>query len=180
MQTIDNYVSRSKVVFAEEDTHLSYCYEHAIIMLYKSFERFILRSMISCLNHDHSHFEERYGIKLGNHINDDVCEFLVTKGGFFDFKGRGGLNKILNSTIGTNHNIGKTIKQTKYGDAIDQLCAVRNYAAHNSVQAKNAVLSVYKMKRIPAAGYFLMQQNRLKKIMRDLTDLANEVKTTPM
>lgn len=180
MQEIEAYITKCKTVFSGDDKYLSFSYENAIIMLYKSFEKFILRTMISCLNHDHSHFEEKYGIRLGNHINDDVCEFLVTKGGYFDFKGRGGLNKTLNATIGSNHNIGKAIKNNKYGQTIDRLCAVRNYAAHNSAQAKKAAMEAYGLKRISSPGSFLKKQNRLKSLIDSLTDLANDVKSTPM
>ena len=180
MNEIEGYINRCKTVFSGEDKYLSFCYENAIIMLYKAFEKFILRTMISCLNHDHSHFEEKYGIKLGNHINDDVCEFLITKGGYFDFKGRGGLNKILNATIGSNHNVGKTIKNNKYGKTIDQLCSVRNYAAHNSTQAKKTVMEVYGLERISSPGSFLKKQNRFSALIAGLTELANDVKSTPM
>lgn len=180
MTEIEGYINRCNTVFSSEDKYLSFCYENAIIMLYKAFEKFILRTMISCLNHDHSHFEEKYGIKLGNHINDDVCEFLITKGGYFDFKGRGGLNKILNATIGSGHNVGKAIKNNKYGQTIDQLCAVRNYAAHNSIQAKKSAMDAYGLKRISSPGSFLKKQNRLKNLIAELTELANDVRATPM
>lgn len=180
MAEIRGYVSRCDTVFSGEEKYLSFCYENAIIMLYKAFEKFILRTMISCLNHDHSHFEQKYGIKLGNHINDDVCEFLITKGGYFDFKGRGGLNKILNATIGASHNVGKVIKNNKYGNTIDRLCAVRNYAAHNSIQAKKAAKDAYGLKSISSPGSFLKKQNRLVSLISELTELANDVKATPM
>ena len=180
MSEIEGYINRCKTVFAGEDKYLSFCYENAIIMLYKAFEKFILRTMISCLNHDHSHFEEKYGIKLGKHINDDVCEFLITKGGYFDFKGRDGLNKILNATIGSSHNVGKTIKNNKYSKTINQLCAVRNYAAHNSAQAKKSVMDAYGLARISSPGSFLKKQNRFSTLIVGLTDLANDVKSTPI
>ena len=177
---VERYINKCKTVFVEDKDYLYYSYENAVILLYKSLEKFILRTMISCLNHDHSHFEAKYGIKLGNHINDDVCEFLITKGGYFDFKRKSGLNKVLNAAIGANHNIGKVIKQTKYGPTIDQLCTARNYAAHNSVQSKREVMEVYKLERISSPGKFLSQKNRLQKLINGLKDLSDEVKHTPM
>ena len=179
-EEIKNYITKCKQVFAEDMAYLEYSYEQAAIMLYRIFERFNLRVMISCLNHDHSHAEEHYSIKLGSHINDDVCEFLVTKGGFFDFKGRGGLTRVYSDTIGKNHNISKVIKKHDYEDAIEQLCAIRNYAAHNSAQSKKAAMKAFGVTRISSAGKCLKQKHRLDNIITSLVTLANEVKTTPM
>lgn len=177
---IEAYTERCNQVFADEKKYLSYCYENAIIMVYKAFEQFVLRSMIACLNHDHSYFQEKHGIKLGKHINDDVCEFLITKGGFFDFKGRDGLCKALNSMIGPNHNIAIIFKKTKYKDAIEQLCTIRNYAAHNSIQSKRAVLKAFNLQRISSAGSFLKQQHRFENIVGKLLELAEDIKNIPL
>lgn len=180
MTEIEGYISRCKTVFSTEDKYLSFCYENAIIMLYKAFERFILRTMISCLNHDHSHFENKHSIKLGKHINDDVCEFLITKGGYFDFKGKGGLYKMLNATIGSSHNISKVIKNPQYGQTIERLCSIRNYAAHNSSQAKKSALEAYGLVRISSSGSFLKKKDRFSDLIRELTALANDVKGTSL
>lgn len=177
---INEYIDKCNTVFASEKKYLSFCYENAIIMLYKSFERFALRSMISCLNHDHSHFQNKYRVRLGKHINDDVCEFLITKGGFFDFRGRSGLSKVLNDVIGSSHNIAKAFKQSKYKECIEQLCAIRNYAAHNSLQSKQKVMNVFNLKRISSAGSFLKQQRRFQNIADGLLELAEEVKETSL
>ncbi|MEA4898474.1 MAG: hypothetical protein VB115_09535 [Christensenellaceae bacterium] len=177
---IQCYVAKCKQVFSEDKLFLSYGYENAVIMLYKSFERFVLRTMIACLNRDHSHCECKYSIKLGKHINDDVCEFLITKGGFFDFKGRSGLNKVLNDIIGTNHNIAKVFKSTAYKSTIDQLCAIRNYAAHNSAQSKQAAMETLGLRRISSAGSCLKTQHRFESLTISLTSLADTIKATPM
>lgn len=153
-----------------------YSYENAIIMVYKEFERFVLRTMISCLNHDHSHFESKYGIKLGKHINDDVCEFLITKGGFFDFKGRSGLNKVLNTVVGANHDVTKVFKKSIYQRPIEQLCTIRNYAAHNSLQSKKSAMEAFELKRIGSAGSCLKQQQRFEKIVEDLKCLVLDIR----
>ena len=151
-----------------------------IILLYKAFETFVLRAMISCLNHSHSHFESRYSIKLGKHINDDVCEFLITKGGFFDFKGRDGLSKMLNDFIGREHNVAKVFKNNIYKDAITQLCAIRNYAAYNSLQSKRSAMQAFGLIRISSAGSCLKQQHRFENIVSQILRLANDLKNTPL
>ena len=136
--------------------------------------------MISCLNHDHSVFEAKNGIRLGKHINDDVCEFLITKGGFFDFKGREGLCKVINATIGKDHNLAKIFKKTDYKGTIEQLCAIRNFAAHNSDQSKKAAAKAFGLKRISTAGSCLKKSSRFDSIINGLVQLSNEIKTTAM
>lgn len=171
------YKDKCKSAFADNKKYLSYCYEYSIIMTYKAFERFLLRIMISCLNHDHSVFEKKNSISLGRHINDDVCEFLITKGGFFDFKGRDGLCKVINNTIGKDHVIAKTIKNNDYKNTIEQLCAIRNFAAHNSRQSKAAAAEAFKLKRISSAGSCLKQNGRFDSIIAHLIDLSNDIKS---
>lgn len=145
-------------------------------MIYKSFEEFIIRIMVSCLNHDHSAFEEKHGIALGRHINDDVCEFLITKGGYFDFRGYSGLLDMLKGTIGNDHTFVSTIKKERYKTCINKMCAARNYAAHNSKQSKNAVKKVFNAQSISSAGSFLKSARRMADIIESLKALADEVK----
>ncbi len=178
LHRVISYIDRCNVVFKEEDLYLSYSYENAIMMVYKSFEVFIERLLISCLNHDHSCFEEKYGIALGKHINDDVCEFLITKGGFFDFKGYNGLIKTLSEILGKGHRLIALIKGSDYKTYIEQLCAIRNYAAHNSKQSKISAKKAFGLQLIGTAGSCLKQQNRFPNIVDKLIVLSEEVKQT--
>lgn len=171
----NQYIEKCKIVFKENDQYLSYSYENAILLVYKAFEAFIKRIMISCLNHDHSCFEEKYGIALGRHINDDVCEFLITKGGYFDFRGYSGLISIIKGTLGNENAVVPIIKDS-YQSCIDQLCASRNYAAHESKQSKEAAKKAFGLRQIGSAGSCLKQQNRYSNIVSSLTALANDIK----
>lgn len=176
-QDLKNYIEKCKQVFSEDKKYLSNCYEYAAIDLYKNFEHFILRVLIACLNHDHSHIEELYGIQLGKHINYDVCEFLVTKGGFFDFKGRSGLIQLLGDTIGKDHEVVAKVKNTNYTKALNRLYTIRNYAAHNSKQSKIKARDAFGLTQIGSAGSCLKAQERLDEMIDSLVDLANEIKT---
>lgn len=176
IEKTEKYIRRCTEVFSDDDLYLSYSYENAILMIYKSFEEFIIRIMVSCLNHDHSAFEEKHGIALGRHINDDVCEFLITKGGYFDFRGYSGLLDMLKGTIGNDHTFVSTIKKERYKTCINKMCAARNYAAHNSKQSKNAVKKVFNAQSISSAGSFLKSARRMADIIESLKALADEVK----
>jgi len=176
IEKTEKYIRRCTEVFSDDDLYLSYSYENAILMIYKSFEEFMIRIMVSCLNHDHSAFEEKHGIALGRHINDDVCEFLITKGGYFDFRGYSGLLDMLKGTIGNDHTFVSTIKKERYKTCINKMCAARNYAAHNSKQSKNAVKKVFNAQSISSAGSFLKSARRMADIIESLKALADEVK----
>jgi len=116
------------------ETHVSLCYEYAIIRLYREFEKFMLHAMVACLNHDNSHFSERTSVKFPKHLTQDVCQFLLTKGGYFDFKGRDGLLGLLKEYLSDQNFLYGIVKDRKYKASLDQLVAVRNYAAHDSAQ----------------------------------------------
>lgn len=176
LQQIENYIEKCNTVFKEEDLFLSFSYENAILMVYKAFEVFIERLLISCLNHDHSYFQEKHGIVLGRHINDDVCEFLITKGGFFDFKGYSGLVNTIKNTLGAEHNLVEIIKDGGFEPTINQLCAARNYAAHNSRHSKQSAKKAFGLQSISSAGSCLKRQNRFSAIVDNLKLLANHVK----
>lgn len=45
-----------------------------------------MRTIICGINHDHSIVEKTYNVCFGQHVNDDICEFIITKGDFFDLK----------------------------------------------------------------------------------------------
>jgi len=180
LEKIEGYIDKCKSVFAEEDLYLSYSYENAILMTYKAFEIFVKRIMVSCLNHDHSFFEDKYGIALGKHINDDVCEFLITKGGYFDFRGYGGLVDTLKSVLGSGNQFIVVVKKDPYKVHIDQLCAARNYAAHNSRQSKEAAKKAFGLTSISSAGSCLKKAGRFSSIISGLKSFAGEVKTTAL
>ena len=136
--------------------------------------------MISCLNHDHSFFEDKYGIALGKHINDDVCEFLITKGGYFDFRGYSGLVDTLKNVLGSTNPFIGVVRKDPYKTHIDQLCAARNYAAHNSRQSKEAAKKAFGLTTISSAGSCLKKAGRFSNIISGLKGFAAEVKTTAL
>lgn len=180
LEKIEGYIEKCGTVFAEEDLYLSYSYENAILMTYKAFEIFVKRIMISCLNHDHSFFEDKYGIALGKHINDDVCEFLITKGGYFDFRGYSGLVDTLKNVLGSTNPFIGVVRKDPYKTHIDQLCAARNYAAHNSRQSKEAAKKAFGLTTISSAGSCLKKAGRFSNIISGLKGFAAEVKTTAL
>ncbi len=104
-----------------------------------------------------------------------MCEYIVTGGGYFDFKGRSGLLEKLQQFVPKNHYLVKVVKKKKYEVALERLSAFRNYSAHGSDQAKRAALKVAGLQRMGSAGSFLKTQNRFGEMIDSLTDLAAEI-----
>jgi hypothetical protein len=77
------------------DEHVSWCHDLAIIRLYRAFESLMLDALVGALNNDASTLSTRTGFSFPKHLTNEVCRFLVTGRGYFDFKGRDGLIKAL-------------------------------------------------------------------------------------
>ena len=57
------------------------------------------------INNDTSTLSQTVNIEFPKSLSDAVCEFIVTGGGYFDFKGRDGLIKTLKDYVPSNHYI---------------------------------------------------------------------------
>ena len=66
----------------------SWCYEYAVIRLYRNFENLMLECLVGALNNDTGTLTEKTGFKFPDHLTDEVCEYIVTGDGYFDFRGR--------------------------------------------------------------------------------------------
>ena len=86
---------------------------------------------------------------------------------------------MLNKTIGQKHPIVKVFGNGTYSKTIQKLYVLRNYAAHNSPQAKKAVLNEFNLKRAKSAGSILKQQGRFQSIISELEQLAIDIKAIP-
>jgi hypothetical protein len=170
---IEHFIEQASREFGGK--HKSWCYDYAIIRLYQQFERFMLQAMVAAINNDTTSVSQTLGISLPKHLTDEVCEYLVTGTGYFDFKGRSGLIDALKKYFPESHYLVKTLKNPKYNDAIEKLCALRNFATHASQKAKKAALSAVKQKKIGPSGSWLKVNNRFKDIANSLGGLAKEI-----
>lgn len=157
------------------DEHKSWSHDYAIIRLYREFEQMMLAGIIGAINNNTETIAEVTGVDFPKHLTDEVCEYLVLGGGYFDFKGRDGLIKTLKKYVPKTHYLVTIIKKRKYKDTLEKLSALRNYAAHESRQSKRAVLAAIGQKRIGSAGSWLKVQGRFPRIGSKLKELAQEV-----
>lgn len=175
---LKSFLSESKIAFSgnkNRDSYISNCYEYGIISLYKIFETFIYRTIVGCINHDSSHVSETYNLNFGKHISDEMCDFILTKGKYFNFSGRSDLISICKKHIGDTYGVVDILKNRNYESALDELIAFRNFAAHSSKQAKTKAKEVIKGQRIPSIGSYLKKQARLEKIADALCNLSDDV-----
>lgn len=159
--------------FSKEDT--SWCYDLAIIRLYREFEDLMLSCLVALINSDTKTFSQLKGRKFPRHMSVKVCEYLICGDGYFYFSGRSGLIQTIKKVVPTGHYLLETVKQRKYVEALDKLSALRNFAAHDSTVSKKCALEATKTEKMSSSGAWLMRQNRFKAICDSLKDLANKI-----
>lgn len=165
----------SEVSPSQSDEHISWLHNYAIIRLSREFEGLMLSTLIGAINNDTATLEETTGIEFPKHLTDEICEFLITGTGYFDFKGRSGLIKTIKSFVPDDHYLHTTIKKAAYRSALDRLSALRNFAAHESYPSKRAALEAIDGERISSSGAWLKRQERFDSLVTSLKALATEI-----
>lgn len=171
----EDIVEFASAVRSTSAEHASWVHDYAIIRLYREFESFILDCLVGMVNNDTSMLKETTQVDFPKHLTDEVCEYIITGGGYFDFKGRDGLIKVIKKYIPARHYLLDIVKKAKYKSHIECLCSLRNYAAHNSDIAKKAALAAVEQERIGSAGSWLKVRTRLRDLADALSELAREV-----
>ena len=170
---IRRFVEEAKRHFS--DRHVSWAYEYAIIRVYREFEALVLDALVGAINNDTSTISQRTGVKFPKHLTDEVCRYLIVGTGYFDFKGRSGLLRILKQYVPETHYLVQIIQRPNYRRALEDLPALRNLAAHNSLVAKRNAKKAIGQSRMPEAGAWLKRQGRFERIAGALRDLALEI-----
>jgi hypothetical protein len=170
---LDNYYSQviSSGLSAQDTT---WAIEAAIIKLSVYFEHLMLEALVGAINNDTSTVSSSVGIPFPKHLTDEVCEYLVTGGWYFDFKGRDGLIKVLKRFVPDDHYLLEAVSKQKYKAALERLFALRNLAAHESRRGR-AVARVAVAGRIASAGAWLKKGDKFRGINERLRELAEEV-----
>ena len=135
----------------------------------------MLDTLVGALNNDTSTLSTRTGFSLPKHLTDEVCRFLVTGRGYFDFKGRDGLIKTLKQYLPDDHYLVEVVSKAGYRNSLELRSAARNYAAHESQQSKDAFKKATGQDRVGAAGSWLKRPNRFQTIADRLKAMADEI-----
>ncbi|MXW41263.1 MAG: hypothetical protein F4Z75_09030 [Synechococcus sp. SB0668_bin_15] len=164
--------------------HESWCFDLAIILLYREFENLILNCLVALINNDSSTFSKCTGRQFPKHMNVEVCEYLICGDGYFDFKGYEHLKDQVKKLVPNDHWLLNTIRN--YKEALERLSRLRNFAAHNSSTSKRHALKSIsttgnERKNLSTSGAWLKIQesgspeNRFTKICESLKKMAEEI-----
>jgi len=157
------------------ETHVSWVYEHGVIRVYRGFEKLMLEVLVGVMNNDTATVGSKIGVPLPKHLTDEVCQYLVVGTGYFDFKGRDGLLALLQRFLPGPHWLVKTIRKPTYKDTLEQLSALRNFAAHSSARAKKTAKEVTGHERLASAGAWLKHQGRFSAMTKHMRLLAQDI-----
>ncbi|MGH3144361.1 MAG: hypothetical protein ACRDTR_01005 [Rubrobacter sp.] len=168
------------VAFAKDVEQLGkdrsvWAHDYAVIRLYRDFETLMLEALVGSINNDPSTLSANTGIDFPKHLTMKVCRFLVTRTGYFDFKGRSGLVRNLKQYVSEDHYLVKVVKKKQYRVTLDSLSALRNFAAHNSEQSRKAELEATGMNKLGSSGGWLRVNNRIEELSNRLKELAMEI-----
>jgi hypothetical protein len=152
------------------------CADYAVILLYGAFETMMLSALAGSINNDSTTISERLGIKFPKHMSEDVCIYLIKGTGYFDFKGRSGLIKMIKEYVPESHYLLDNVKDDKFKEPLERLCALRNFAAHrDSEKARDAAAKAVGQEKIGSAGGWLRIHDRFKGLCESLNKLAQKI-----
>lgn len=157
------------------EEYVSWLHEYAVIRLYREFERMILGALVGAINNDTSVLSEQAGVGFPHHLTDEVCEYLVTGGGYFDFKGRDGLLQKVKRYLPDIHYLPTVLSNKTFKTPIDRVCALRNFAAHASPTSKAVAKRVLGAKKVASAGAWLKKHGRFAQLVKSLQLIGNEL-----
>lgn len=169
----------------------SRAHDQAIMATSVAFERLMLHCLVAAVNNNTATISQTTGIDFPKHLTDEVCEYLVTGGGYFDFKGRDGLIKTVKRFAPTGHWLLVVVSDPRYRFELDLLIGLRNYAAHGSKQSKakaGAAMRSFELRRqtqpadlvgmrIPEAGAWVKCNRRMTRLLGGLDQLASAIQT---
>ena len=160
---------------ALSDAHVSLVYDGAVIRLYAAFERMMIGALIGAINNDISQLSATAGVQFPKHLTDEVCEYIIIGSGYFNFRGRDGLIREIKKYVPESHYLVRAVKESKYKTPLNQLCALRNYAAHYSMASKQIALKSIGQQKMGPAGSWLKRQNRFPELATSLVRLSEEI-----
>jgi hypothetical protein len=157
------------------DRETTWACEAALIKLSASFEILMLSALVGAINNDTTVLSASAGVLFPRHLTDEVCEFIITAGRYFDFKGRDGLIDVLGAYVSKDHYLVEIVKKPRYRPSIEKVIALRNFAAHESRHGKAKAKEAVGM-NLSSAGAWIKRQHRFPKLSADLKMLAGEIR----
>jgi hypothetical protein len=158
--------------------HRSRVYDGAIIALYRDFENLILEVLVGAINNDTTTISSQLGVAFPRHLTDEVCRYIITGPSYFDFKGREGLISRVKQYVPKDHYLVEVLKEQRHKTPLEQLVALRNFAAHSSPQSRKAALEATEQKQMATAGSWLKCQGRFARIADQIESIARDIENS--
>ena len=153
----------------------SWSYDLAIIRLYREFEDLMLSCLVALINNDTTTFSQLKKRTFPKHMSVEVCEYLISGDGYFDFAGRDGLLKTIKKIVPNGHWLPTIVGDAAYTNALRKLSALRNFAAHDSSVSKKRALEAIGQERMSSSGAWLKKQNRFGTVCNSLKAMAQQI-----
>ena len=169
------FTQRSAAAASLTEQDQSWCYDLAIIRVYREFEDLMLSCLVAMINNDTTTFSQLKKRTFPKHMNVEVCEYLICGDGYFDFAGRDGLLKTIKKVVPNGHWLPNIVGDAAYTAALKKLSALRNFAAHDSSVSKKRALEAINQERMSSSGAWLKKQNRFATICNSLKAMAQQI-----
>ena len=169
------FTQRGVVAAPLTEQDKSWCYDLAIIRLYREFEDLVLSCLVALINNDTTTFSQLKKRTFPKHMNVEVCEYLICGDGYFDFAGRDVLLKTIKKIAANGHWLPTIVGDAAYTSALKKLSALRNFAAHDSSVSKKRALEAIGQERMSSSGAWLKKQNRFATICNSLKAMAQQI-----
>ena len=157
------------------DAHVSFVHDAAVIKLYTAFERMMVGALTGAINNDTRQLSVRTHVRFPKHLTDEVYEYIITGGSYFNFRGRDGLISEIKKYVRNDHYLVDRIKDKRYAETLERLCALRTFAAHDSKFAKQIALKSIGQQRMKSSGSWLKRQDRFTRLVDSLLELSKEI-----
>ena len=152
--------------------------EATLLKLCALWESFVDHELLDCLNINSTKLSKYLGVKLPRNLNRKLCQAILFREGYLDFKNVGSLKSFAKKILPPDANPFRLIDKAT-ASKIDEIFVVRNYLSHRSFAAKRSLTSMYrknyKMKHFREPGTFLFARNA-KRLVAYIEDLKKTSK----
>jgi hypothetical protein len=155
--------------------------ESALLRICAYWESFVVAEFVDCLNIDSSRLAEHLGVLLPKHLPLSLCEAILLRDGYFDFRSVDDLKsrakKMLPDHVNPFAKIDKAVAKK-----IDEVFMIRNYLAHRSKAARRSLdrmySNTYGFERFREPGAFLLANGyeRLKHFVGAFLQASQQMK----
>ena len=157
------------------DDYVPWAYDYAVIRLFQSFESMIFHCLIAAVNNDTGQLARTKGSYFPKHVPVDACRYTIVGDGNFAFRSWSDLIGQLSSHLSRDHYLVEIIKRSEYVTPLEQLSALRDFAASASEPSKKRALATVGRKKMSSAGMWLKTGDRFENLAEWLKRLADEI-----